>query len=92
MKVEEIKTINIDGTAYEVSGLSTQTQQLVELYNDWRVKAADARSTSLAWEASLRDLSREIIEAVKKDITPADEEVTSDTTTTEVPVAEETAA
>lgn len=65
--VQPILTLNIDGTAYNVTDLSAQVQALVGVYNDWNQSLADAQSKAALHQAALNDLSRQIIQQVKTD-------------------------
>ncbi len=65
--VQPISTLNIDGTAFNVADLSAQVQALVNVYNGWNQKLADAQEGAAMVQAALSDLSRQIIQQIKAD-------------------------
>ncbi len=65
--VQAVTTLNIDGTAFNVSDLSDKVQGLVSVYNEWNQEAANAQSKLGMVQAALNDLSRQIIMQVKAD-------------------------
>ncbi len=67
LNVEPIKVLNVDGETFEVASMSENVQRLVEYYNDWRENEAKHRSALLMTQAGMRDLSREIIGAIRKE-------------------------
>lgn len=54
---DEVEVIN-------VSNASSQVQQLVELFDEWRQKEADAQSELLCRRAALRDIQREMFDTI----------------------------
>lgn len=62
---EAIKTVTIDNVEYEVEKLSPKAQALVKIYQKWAAEAQDQKLELAKTDAALRDLSRELIVAVK---------------------------
>lgn len=62
---EEIKTVTIDNVEYEVEKLSPKAQALVKIYQKWAAEAQNQKLELAKTDAALRDLSRELIVAVK---------------------------
>ncbi len=88
--VNDIKTLTIDEVEYKVEDLSTEAQQLIEIYNDWNRKEADVRDELTRFQAAKQTLSNQIINKVRTDNEPETE--TAEVNTTEAPPAEDTAA
>jgi hypothetical protein len=65
--VQPVSTLNIDGTAFNVSDLSDKVQALVGIYNDWNQDLVNAQTKFAQLQAALNDLSRQIILQVKAD-------------------------
>lgn len=68
---EEVKTITIDGVAYEIDKLSDKVKALITIYSEWGVELKTQRMVVAKSEAALRDLSREIITTIKAEDQPA---------------------
>ena len=66
-KVEDIKVLNVDGVPYAVDGMSDAVKNMVDLYNEWNRKEADAARDLLMVQAAKNDLSRQIIVQVRKE-------------------------
>lgn len=64
---QQISKITIDGVEYEVDKLSQKTRSLLVVHQDWSAELRTQRLDVAKTEAALRDLSREIITAVKSD-------------------------
>lgn len=69
-KVEDVKTLNIDGTAYEVDTMSVEVKKMVEVFNEWNHDEAIQRQNLMKTQAAKNDLSRQIILQVRKDLEP----------------------
>jgi hypothetical protein len=67
MKVEEITIINVDDVPYAVTDMSDEVRSLVGFYNEWRQKESDLKGEILLVQAAQRDLSREIITAIRRE-------------------------
>lgn len=65
MQVEPVRVINIDNRTYDVGSLPATVQTLVGFYNDWRQKEADLKSDLLLTQAAVREISREIVQAIQ---------------------------
>lgn len=59
-----MSTVNIDGKTYVVDDLSDATKKLLTIHSKWSDELADVRIEAAKLEAAMRDLTREIIEAV----------------------------
>ena len=79
-KLEEIKVINVDNVPYDVTSCSTQVQALVEYYNEWRQKEFDLKREVVMIEAAQRELSREIIETIRREQEDKEDDVAQNTT------------
>lgn len=66
-QVEDIKVLNIDGTPYAVDGMSDDVKAMVEVFNGWSQKEADAADELTMIRAAKNDLSRNIILQVRKE-------------------------
>jgi type I site-specific restriction endonuclease len=65
--IEPITIINVDDVPHAVSDMSPDVKRLVEFYNDWRNEENQVKSEILKVQASMRDLSREIVATIKKE-------------------------
>ena len=65
--VDEITTLNIDNETYNVVDLSDAVQKMVEIFNGWNVKEAEATDALMMVKAAKADLSRQIILQVRAD-------------------------
>lgn len=65
--VQPVTTLNIDGTELKVADLGPRVQALVNVYNEWNQKLADAQAQFALVQAALNDLSRQIIVQIKQD-------------------------
>lgn len=72
---EPINKITIDGVEYEVDKLSQKTRSLLVVHQDWSAELRTQRLDVAKTEAALRDLSREVIAAVKADSAANDVQV-----------------
>lgn len=63
--VEPIKVLNIDEQAYAVEGMSDDIKALVNIFNEWNQKEADAADALAMIRAAKNDLSRQIIMSVR---------------------------
>ena len=63
---ENIETITVDGETYNVADLSPEIQNLATIYAEWQADGSAAKKEYLKCTAALRDLSREIGQAVRK--------------------------
>jgi hypothetical protein len=79
MKVEPIKVLTFEGQSYDIAQMSESVQRLVDIYNDWRQQETDARIEMLKTQAALRDITREIIGAIKTETEGAKEEAPAET-------------
>ena len=70
-EVEDIKVVNVDGTPYQVSDMSEIVQELVIYYNQWRKEEFEAKSELFKLQAAMRDMSREIVGTIKKEVEEA---------------------
>ena len=66
-KVEDVKVLNIDDVPYAVDGMSEQVQSMVDVFNEWNQKEADARDNLIMIQAAKNDLSRSIVSTVRKE-------------------------
>ena len=66
-KVEDVRVLNIDGVPYAVDGMSETVKQMVAVFNDWNQREADARSELQLVVSAKNDLSRQIIQQVRKE-------------------------
>ena len=80
LEAEDIKVLNVDGTPHVVNDLPEGVQRMVEIYNNWRQEEIDAKMEVMKVEGAMRNLSGEIIQAVREHLTPVGED------TSEVPV------
>src|SRR5271170_7603302 len=65
--VQPVTTLNIDGNVLQVADLGPKVQGLVNVYNSWNQKLADAQEQFALVQAALNDLSRQIIVQIKQD-------------------------
>lgn len=70
MVIEPIKVIKVDGEEFAIADASDTVKNLVAFYDDWRQVEMDERSSLLRTQAGLRDISREIVAALRKDNEP----------------------
>lgn len=84
VEVEKIETITVDGAVYQVEDLSAEIQNLVAIYSQWRADAEQARLDHLKVNAALRELSREIGQAVRTANAAKEEAANAEVTTAEV--------
>jgi hypothetical protein len=66
-QVEDIKVLNVDGTPYAVDGMSDEVKGMVDIFNGWSRKEADAIDELTLIRAAKNDLSRQIILQVRKE-------------------------
>ncbi len=83
----ERKTIKIGEKDYFEDTLPSNVKQLIQIYSQWNADVVKARLKVSKNEAAIRDIFREILEAVQdldpvKDLDPVNLDV-SDSTTTE---------
>jgi len=78
MTIEDVKVINVDGTPYVVDECSDSVKRLVTYYNNWRRDEYAANEKALMVSAALRELSREIIVAIRKEKEEAEKAAAND--------------
>lgn len=66
-KVQETKTLTIDGVTFAVDKMSPQLQQLVVMMDDWRQREADLMSENTMVKAALRGVQNDIYAIVTKE-------------------------
>lgn len=66
-QIQKTLTLTIDDKQYSVEEVSTQIQQLVALFDEWRQEEQDAQSKLLLIRAGLRDIQREIYNVIVAD-------------------------
>lgn len=94
-QIEDIKVLNIDGVPYAVDSMSEEVKKMVDVYNGWNVKEADARDALMIIQAARNELSRQIILQVRKEKGEAEaaEQAAANEGNTEAPAeTEETTA
>lgn len=62
-----MSTINIAGKNYEVELMSEGVKRLITIHGKWSTDVEDTRLELAKGEAALRDLSREIVDAISKE-------------------------
>ena len=62
----EEATINVDGTAYPISGLTAATRELLQLYNEAQTAMLTARRQAAIQEISVKALGDMISASVKE--------------------------
>jgi hypothetical protein len=67
---DQLKTIIIDGTEYDLSMFSPQVQRLTQIILIWEKELQDLRLETAKSEAALREANREITELIKKELKP----------------------
>lgn len=65
---DQLKTIIIDGTEYDLSMFSPQVQRLTQIILIWEKELQDLRLETAKSEAALREANREITELIKKEL------------------------
>jgi len=73
MKAEDIKVLNVDDVPYAVDQLPEDIKELIDIFNMWNRDEVDARLALMKVQAAKRDLSRSIIDKVRKMKTEGDE-------------------
>lgn len=63
-QIQKTLTLTIDDQAYAVEKMSSQIQQLVAMFDEWRQEEQDAQSKLLLVRAGLRDIQREIYNVI----------------------------
>jgi hypothetical protein len=71
---DQLKTIIIDGTEYDLSMFSPQVQRLTQIILIWEKELQDLRLETAKSEAALREANREITELIKKELNPQAEQ------------------
>lgn len=66
--LNDITTLNIDEVSYDVADLSTEAQELVEVYNRWNQKESDARGELAILQAAKQTLSAQIVATVRAEM------------------------
>jgi hypothetical protein len=66
-KVEELKTLNIDGEQYNIADMSEAVQRMVGIFNGWNQREVEAHDELMMVQAAKADLSRQIILQVRKE-------------------------
>lgn len=66
-QVEDIKVLNIDNVPYAVDGMSDEVKAMVDVFNGWSRKEAEALDELTLVRAAKNDLSRQIILQVRKE-------------------------
>ena len=66
-QVEPIKVLTVDDVPMNVAELSEAVKNLVEIFDDWNQKEADARSRLMMVSAAKDTLSRQIISQIRTD-------------------------
>ncbi len=64
---EDIKVLNIDDTPYAVDAMSDEVQEMVAVFNSWNRKEAEAFDSLTMIRAAKNDLSRTIVNLVRKE-------------------------
>ena len=65
IEAEEIKVLNVDGTPHVVADLPDNVKRMVDIYNTWRQNEIEAKLEVMKVEGAMRNLSNEIILAVR---------------------------
>jgi hypothetical protein len=63
---EQVKTITVDGTEYQLDSFPKEIQQLVGIHQRWEAKLVDSRLDLALVEAGIRDLTRELSGKIKE--------------------------
>ena len=63
--------INFGDLSLEVGKMSTELQQMVQYFDDWRAKELQATSDLLLARAGLRDIQQNMSEQINKEIEAA---------------------
>ena len=73
IEAEDIKVLNVDGTPHVVADLPDNIKRLVDIYNTWRQDEINAKMEVMKVEGAMRNISNEIILAVRAHMAPAEE-------------------
>jgi hypothetical protein len=66
--MEQPKTINLDGTTYEVDQFSPGIQQAVFIYNKFSAQLQDEQLAVMKTQAALQQVGQQITEAVQNEL------------------------
>lgn len=66
--MEQPKTINLDGTTYEIDQFSPGIQQAVFIYNKFSAQLQDEQLAVMKTQAALQQVGQQITEAVQKEL------------------------
>jgi len=81
-------TITVDGVVYELSIFSPEVQNLVGIHRLWEQKAQEARLEAGRAESAVRELNRDLIEKLKREIPAPTEEAVAQEAPVEAAPAE----
>lgn len=68
MKIEKTVSMKIDNVDYNVADFSDALKTLVAFYDDWRQQEVNLKSDILMAQAAIRDITREILQTVQKEL------------------------
>ena len=60
LNVEETRVLTIDGNTIAVETLDAQTKELVNIYDHWKVEAAETRSKLMQIQTAMQGLAAQI--------------------------------
>lgn len=86
--MEQPKTINLDGTSYDIDQFSPGVQQAVFIYNKFSAQLQDQQLEVMKTQAALQQVGQQITEAVQKELAEKDTDTAEDTDTVEAKPAE----
>lgn len=86
--MDQARTINLDGTQYDIDQFSPGVQQAVFIYNKFQAQLQDQQLEVMKTQAALQQVGTQITEAVQKELAEkAAEQAETDSETEEKPVA-----
>lgn len=66
--MEQPKTINLDGTQYDIDQFSPGVQQAVFIYNKFAAQLQDQQLEVMKTQAAIQQVGQQITEAVQKEL------------------------
>jgi len=84
--MEQPRTINLDGTSYDIDQFSPGVQQAVFIYNKFSAQLQDQQLEVMKTQAALQQVGQQITEAVQKELAEKEAEA-AETGTSEAKVS-----
>ena len=76
--MDQPKTINLDGTSYDVDQFTPGVQQAVFIYNKFSAQLQEQQLEVMKTQAALQQVGQQITEAVKKELAEKEAETSKE--------------